>query len=681
MTQEQEQKVYSIPNPVHPKQPIQIRANGGDRNDFKYAQEQYKRGIEAADMGRLLSSWRGSSAHINDEILRAVRITRERSREQSHNSPIARAYYEIINNNIIGPDGFTLKVSTTNINGELNNKNNDIVEAAFTRWSKVCDMSRRNNLKSLLSIVIKAIARDGEALVRKHYFKPTKKNPYGFALQLLNIDMLDTDYNVAEKDGVRVVMGIELDQFESVTAYYLNTDNSASVYAAKKQKRIRVPASDIYHVYYQEYPEQARGLPWMRAAMKAVHHLESYEEYARIAARAGAGQMGFFSKSEDATVGADLLADEQDDVGGFLSNIEPGVLQVLPQGYTFQKFDPAYPAAMLGEFIKSQKRTIANALTLCYNSLFGDLEGVNYSSIRQNLLAEREMYKSLHTWFCNAFLNEVFQDFVREGFKNNAFVDKTGYRVPDFEIDSFMEDFVFRGRSWSWVDPKNDLEAAKIAKDLGIYSPSRIAEMMGEDIWAQMAETARVRDEAKRLDIYIDNINDPAANAQAAAEKEARDIAAQQAATNAQLAQENAKQAQQEQAKALKAIDERLVGEVRALQQQVELSRSVKPGDINVTPTVNIEPAAVNVNIGTSKRTKTNVLRDERGLVIGMETVVTDEETAEKQEEEPAETVEIADIPELNVEIKDEIAQEVEAERALDVAIEAAETTEAADVA
>ena len=57
------------------------------------------------------------------------------------------------------------------------------------------------------------------------------------------------------------------------------------------------------------------------------------------------------------------------------------------------------------------------------------------------------------------------------------------------------------------------------------------------------------------------------------------------------------------------------------------------------------------------------------------------EETAEKPEEKPAETVEIADISELNVEIKYEIAQEVEAERALDVAIEAAETTEAADVA
>lgn len=680
MTQEQQEKIYSIPNPISPKNRIGIRVNGNVAA-INQIQEQYKRGLEAAEMSRVISDWHGSSSHVNDTIMSALRVIRARSREQSHNSPVGRAYFEIINNNVVGPDGFTLKLFTSDTKGNQNNKNNDIVEAKFKRWTKVCDMSKRNNFTSLLSIIIKAVARDGEALIRKHYFKPTPRNPIGFGLQLLNIDVLDTNYNVAEKDGVRVVMGVELDQFDCVTAYYLTNDESASAYSAKKQKRVRVPAAEIYHVYYQEYPEQWRGLPWMRAAMKTIYELERYEGYARIASQAGAAQMGFIVPNGESSGGAELLADEEEDPGSLISNVEPGVIQVLPKGYTFQKFDPVYPHAMLGEFIKSQRRAIANALTLCYNSLFGDLEGVNYSSIRQNLLAEREMYKALHAWFCNAFLNQVFQDFVREGFKNNAFIDKTGYKVPDFEIDSFMEDFVFRGRSWSWVDPKNDLEAAKIAKDLGIYSPSRIAEMMGEDIWAQMAETARVRDEAKRLDIYIDNINDPAANAQAAAEKEARDIAAQQAATNAQLAQENAKQAQQEQAKALKSIDERLVGEVRALQQQVELSRSVKPGDINVTPTVNIEPAAVNVNIGTSKRTKTNVLRDERGLVIGMETVVTDEETAEKQEEKPAETAEITDIPELEIEIKDEIAQEVEAERALDIAIEAAETQEAADVA
>lgn len=683
MKQEQE-KIYSIPNPVNPSKPIQIRMNGDMNRDLKYAQEQYKRGIEAAEMGRLLTNWRGSTSHINDEIMKALRITRERSREQSHNSPIARAYYNIVENNIVGPNGFTLKVNSTNAKGVLNTRNNDLVEAMFRRWSKVCDKSRRNDFKSMLSLVVRGVAREGEVLIRKHYFKPTKENPFGFALQLLNIDVLDTDFNAAEKNGIRVVMGVELDQFDCITAYYLNQDHTASYSAARQQKRVRVPVDEIYHVFFQEYPEQARGLPWMRGAMKAVHHLESYEEYARIAARAAASHMGFFTTTEDGAGGIETLADQKTDVGDFLSNLEPGVLQVLPKGYNFQKFDPAYPAAMLGDFIKSQKRSIANALSLCYNSLFGDLENVNYSSIRQNLVSEREMYKGLHAWLCNSLLNSIYQDFLREGFKNNAFIDRQGYQIPDFEIDSLMDEFHFTGRSWSWIDPKNDMEAAKIAIEIGTYTPERIAEMQGEDFHTNMVKTAAIRDEAKKLDIYIYKINDPEANALAAAEKEARQFAAQQAAANAQLAQQNAQAANDAQAKSLQAIDERMAVEVRALQQQVELSRNTKQGDINVTPTVKIEPAAVNVTIGTTKRTKTNVLRDERGLVVGMETVVYDESEKDEQSQEPVEQLQEEEIAEvLNVEIQDEIEQVQEVEEALDAALEQAETVEeeAANVA
>jgi len=50
-------------------------------------------------------------------------------------------------------------------------------------------------------------------------------------------------------------------------------------------------------------------------------------------------------------------------------------------------YDPTHPNSAFSDFVKSIKRKISSAVNCAYNTLFVDLESVNYSSIRADAAA------------------------------------------------------------------------------------------------------------------------------------------------------------------------------------------------------------------------------------------------------------------------------------------------------
>jgi len=557
MTNDKQERVYSLPTQAPYRKKMTLPRNQEREVVFKELQridDNMQRGYDAAKAGRTLSDWIGSTGHINDEIQQAYQIVYERANELYQNNPLVQNYFQLLETNIVGPDGLVFKARTTSKIGgtyKPNVRNNDLMELHFKRWSKrgVCEISGRHSLQSLLGLIVTSAARDGDAFVRLHTFKPTKKNPYGLALQLIAAKRVDVGHNVARNaQGVAIVMGIEVDGNDLAIAYHLNHMNSG-VQSRKPVQRERVLAEDMYHVYSQEHAEQLRGISWLHPVMLSLHQLQKFEDCTAVAARIGASKMGFFLRKDDDADPADGLSDGVADDGEYYSQAEPGQFQILPKGWDFKEFSPDFPAASHDSYVEARLKSISAGLRLGNTTLFMKVEGVNYSSIRQDRIAAQEMFKTLHSWLKESLLEPVYEEFVRQAFKNNALVDSTKYRIPDSEIDNMLADYSFQGRSWQWVDPKKDLEAMKIAKELCIYSPAKLAEMMGEDIYVQMLDTAAVRDEAVRLNIYMDKVNDPGVNAERKDAKEALEAQAAAVAATAK-ASADAKQATEDEAAA-----------------------------------------------------------------------------------------------------------------------------------
>jgi len=143
---------------------------------------------------------------------------------------------------------------------------------------------------------------------------------------------------------------------------------------------------------------------------------------------------------------------------------------VLPEGYTMQPYESAYPNTVFEPFTKAILRRVASGLDVAYNGLANDLEGVNYSSIRAGVLEERDQWTTLQNWFIDAFLEPIYTEWFARAMTAGTITMPNGSALPIGKAAKFFA-HEWQGRRWTWVDPLKDIEAARLEIKTGIASP------------------------------------------------------------------------------------------------------------------------------------------------------------------------------------------------------------------
>jgi len=439
-----------------------------------------RRRFDAAAVSRLTAGWMAEQNSIDNELRSDLDRLRARSRDLANNNDYVRKWLQMTAANIVGPNGFLLQVRVEDRPGVQDGMANTAIESAWAKWGRQCDITERMGFVDLTRAIVKSLARDGEFLLRKVV---GKSNECGYALQLIDIDRLDTGYNVAAAEGRNaVIMGIEVDSYNRPAAYHLLLAHPSN---GGSRRRERIPADQIIHRYITDRPEQTRGIPWAHAVIKSLHDLGEYNKSALIAARKGADTLGFFVSPN-----GEPPAMDDDEAGEPISVSVPGMYETLPEGYDFRAYDSQYPSATYGEFVKAHLRRIATGLGVSYNTLAEDLEGVNYSSIRSGVLTERDQWMTLQSWLIASFLTPLYEEWLRFALLNGAIKLPNGSPLPLAKYDKFAA-HTWLGRRWQWVDPLKDIEAARLAVQSGISSPQSIAAQMGMDVDDVLADIAR----------------------------------------------------------------------------------------------------------------------------------------------------------------------------------------------
>ena len=423
------------------------------------------RNYQAGMQNRLTNDWltTGQSA---DELLRwQLNTLRARSRDLFRNNDYAKSFGRKLKINVIGAGGIQLQSKVKRPDGlKLDKSANAMIEAAFLKYSKpqdfttAGDMSRRDFDANL----IESLARDGEVLIRK---VRGYDNQFGFALQMLEPDLIDIEHHEDMIGKNRVSCGVEFNGWGKPVAYYLKTD----------QGNRKVNAADYIHCYLKERPGQSRGVPWMHTAILRLRSLGAYEEAAVIAARVGASGMGIVLKpnTEDQKYTGETEGGDPDS-GSYMDNVEPGAMWEAPPGADFKTYDPAYPAANHAEFMKAVLRGAASGMGISYNSLSSDLEGVNFSSIRQGVMEDRDWYKYLTGFITDHVHNNYYKDWLKMAITTRQ------VNLPINDIDRFSEP-KWQGRGFEWIDPLKDTKSNIEQLDNYLTSPQRVLSDRGLD--------------------------------------------------------------------------------------------------------------------------------------------------------------------------------------------------------
>lgn len=455
-----------------------------------------KRSYSAGKISRLTNDWSVLQVSPNKDIFDALKNIRQRARELTQNDPYAKKFLQSLKKNVIGPNGFTLRVKAQ-LKGVADKDSGKAIQTEFYSWEKkkYCSFQKDLSFRELCGLAVTTIARDGEVFIKK--VRGRSVNKYGYTLQMVEPELVDETLNKVLANGNVILMGVEMNQYRQVQAYWFKKNPLENeLNGLYTNNYDRVPADQVYHLFAKEYINQIRGISWFAPVAMRMKMLQGYEEAALVNARASAMLSGKLTpKFEGETIDAERLSAAEDEAGDLTKTVEPGEILNVPYGYDYDTIKSEYPQMNHDAFTQGILRGVASGFDISYISLANNYANVNYTSSRTNLLDERDTWKTLQSWFIEHYLEDVYEDWLQ-------MLLITG--ITPFDISDYdrLNHPVFMGRRWDWVSPKDEAEANKVANENNQKTLEDILAEKGEDLEETLEQLKYERERLIETGLY-----------------------------------------------------------------------------------------------------------------------------------------------------------------------------------
>lgn len=453
-----------------------------------------RRSFAAVEVSDIIGAWTWDGGFSNQEIAAALAPMRARSRDMHKNNGDFKKFLSLFKNNVVGPDGFSLKSDAlvSIDNPKADKEAAYFIEYHFKRWAlrkEWADVTGVKSFPAICRLMALCWARDGEtfALIDRR-----AQNRYGISLRVIRPDACPEWLNRTADNGNWIRNGVEVQpETYKPVAYWFDAreeDNTTpAVFRGRTHHLLRVPATDVIHVFTQCDECQTRGIPLVHAALKSGKMLEEFNEAELVAARDEANWIGVFKAPLGRESELKQLDEDAEEQGRLRRHSRKGHDVVLPEGWDYETKVPSHPNREVTAFKATMKRDLANALDVEYANFANDWAGVNFSSVRAGTLAERDSWMVLQNDFIDMACAPVFRAWLGS-FLSLSLSGKYGF--PDYER---LSEHTFRGRRWAWVDPLKDVNAAAVAVAHHWKTDAQVAADYGCDIDDNLEEAARVK--------------------------------------------------------------------------------------------------------------------------------------------------------------------------------------------
>jgi len=440
--------------------------------------------LEGAMARRRLRGWQPPLENINSLVAAGGPRLLARARELVVTNGYAANACEAFAANLVG-DG--IKPSSLIADPDLR----DQVQRLWLTWTDEADADGLTDFYGLQAMVAREMFVAGECFVRIRPRRLEDGLTVPLQLQLLQSEMLPFEKTEEIGGGRRIRCGIEFDAIGRRIAYHFrrrhpgdSTDRGAPI-----PETVRVPASEVLHVYRPIDAGQIRGLPHVAPAMVRLFLLDQYDDAELDRKKTAAMFAGFITKTapEEALLG-EVAAED----GTATASLEPGTMQVLLPGEDV-KFSS--PADVGGGFEAFQYRTllaVSASLGLPYHLVTGDVRQANYSSLRAELVEFRRRVEQLqHGVLAFQLCRPVWRRWLDAAVLAGALEADPAALRPVQWIPP----------RWDWVDPLKDIQAQVLAIESGLLSRRKAVEATGYDI--EEIDRENAADAARAADLGL----------------------------------------------------------------------------------------------------------------------------------------------------------------------------------
>ncbi len=434
----------------------------------KFFRKTEQRSFDGAANG--VRRWKNSPAmgNLNATTLAASTTLRRRAAYYVANSPHAARGVGTLVANMVG----------TGIRPVPQHPSEGVRNRQKARWRGFVDRADADGIMDFYgqqAAVTRSLVVAGEAFIR------LEMAPAGtLKLRVLDPDQVDIQLNRKLDNGARIVGGVEFDGRGNRVAYHVFKERPGDP-LAMSYETIRVPATDMLHVFEPLAPGQVRGVSWLAPVLLLLHEIDAFEDAQRVRQKVAALFAGFITDMEG--TGGDF---EGTQTGSILeTGLEPGTLKILPPGKDIRFSDPAEVGDVM-DFLKMQLRSLAAGMGVTYEQMTGDLSGVNYSSIRAGMIEFRRHIEAVRR-------RTLIHQFCRPVWERWNRLEALSGSLPTAAFAADPDAFLsvkWIAPGWQWVDPLKDSKAAIDEIAAGLRSRAEVVAERGHDIETLDAEIA-----------------------------------------------------------------------------------------------------------------------------------------------------------------------------------------------
>lgn len=441
------------------------------RNDF-----------DAGRQRRRLSSWQPSKGTTNTLVSQYGELLRSRARDVARNNAYASAAIASFAANLIGTG---IKPSSSITDNPTLRK--DLMQL-FSDWTDEADADGIADFYGLQTMVAICLMEAGECFIR---FRPRLASDglsVPLQIQLLESEMCPYSKNERHGNGNYIMNGIEMDFRGKRAAYWFYPihPGDAPVEAVGLGSAVRVPASEVLHVFKPTRPGQMRGVPLLTPALTRMFLLDQYDDAELERKKLAACYAGFVTSPAPEDIIAAPSDTEKQNVaqplpdGVALGSLEPGTMQTLLPGETITFSDPADVGGTYEAYQYRQQLALFGALGIPYSVCTSDLRRANYSSLRGSIVEYRRKLEQMQ-------FNVIVFQMCRPIWARWLETAVLASAIKGLDAGAYNKaPRDFTRATWipqrnDWVDPLKDLQAEKLAVDAGFKPRSGTVESMGMD--------------------------------------------------------------------------------------------------------------------------------------------------------------------------------------------------------
>lgn len=397
---------------------------GAERAKYRAIEKTINSGIrayEGATKSRRGDGWTSynTSENANSDIQKSLKTLRDRSVDGYKNSGSVFKAIRTIQNNVVGTGIMPTPVS---VSGESKLTKGEIqrIKDEWKAWaeSTECDFDGFFTQYGLQSLVMRNIAMQGEIFVLK---RRDSSSRHPIKLQVLAPHMVDhtkNSYMITERSGNYVVQGVEFNSQGKRVGYWVFDHNPNNEYTMKLAPKF-VSSDDMIHIFYKEFPEQVRGVPFGTATMLSMRDLADYKDAQLMLQKVSACHVAFTTKQESGEGLGSLDAHYASEI----DRMEPGIVERLAPGETVTFNNPPTPSSF-SEYVSKNQQENAAGYGITYEQLTGDMGNVNFSSGRMGWIeAQRQVEDWQYNMFIPQFCDKIWAWFI-EGLKIKMIISK-----------------------------------------------------------------------------------------------------------------------------------------------------------------------------------------------------------------------------------------------------------------